>query len=388
MNISFYIAKRLNFKGRIAMVCIAVSFFVMILAVSVASGYRTEIRKGISSVSGDVMITTPYRNVLNEERPIEASPSYLPYIKELKYVDAVNPVVYRAGIIKDQNAMYGVIFKGSEEKIDTIPLAVSIPESFATKAGLKPGDKLLTYFIGDQLKARQFNVASVHEALVQTDDQFVIYASNADLQRLNGWSENQVSALEVILADPYKDESSIIEATQEVGFRINAYSSDDEATVIATSVVSSFPQLFSWLNLIDFNVYFILLLMTVVAGFNMISGLLIMLFEHISTIGLLKSIGMTDKSIAKVFLASSSILVGKGMLIGNLLAILFCIIQGTTHILKLNPENYYVSFVPVNMNLGAILIADVASMAVIMLLLLIPCVFISRVDPAETVRVR
>jgi lipoprotein-releasing system permease protein len=128
--------------------------------------------------------------------------------------------------------------------------------------------------------------------------------------------------------------------------------------------------------------------MTVVAGFNMISGLLIMLFEHISTIGLLKSMGMTDRSIAKVFLASSAVLVGKGMLIGNLLAILFCIIQGTTHILKLNPENYYVSFVPVNMNLGAILIADVASFAVIMLLLLIPCVFISKVDPAETVRVR
>lgn len=388
MNISFYIANRLNFKGKIAMVCIAVSFFVMILAVSVASGYRTEIRKGISSVSGDVMITTPYRNVLNDERPIEASPSYLPYIKNIKYVDSVNPVVYRAGIVKDQDAMYGVIFKGFEEQIDTVPLAVSVPESFATKAGLKQGDKMLTYFVGDQLKARQFNVASVHETLVQADDQFVIYASNADLQRLNGWAEDKVSALEVILGDSYKDESSIIEATQEVGVTINAYSSDDEATVIATSVLSRFPQLFSWLNLIDFNVYFILLLMTVVAGFNMISGLLIMLFEHISTIGLLKSMGMTDRSIAKVFLASSAVLVGKGMLIGNLLAILFCIIQGTTHILKLNPENYYVSFVPVNMNLGAILIADVASFAVIMLLLLIPCVFISKVDPAETVRVR
>jgi lipoprotein-releasing system permease protein len=128
--------------------------------------------------------------------------------------------------------------------------------------------------------------------------------------------------------------------------------------------------------------------MTIVAGFNMISGLLIMLFENISTIGLLKSLGMTDRAIAKVFLTSSAALVFKGMLAGNLAAILFCVVQGTTHLLRLNPENYFVSFVPVNLDMGMILCADVISFVVIMLLLLIPCIFISKVDPAETVRVR
>jgi lipoprotein-releasing system permease protein len=128
--------------------------------------------------------------------------------------------------------------------------------------------------------------------------------------------------------------------------------------------------------------------MTVVAGFNMISGLLILLFENISTIGILKSMGMTDKSISKVFLAASARLVSVGMLIGNVLAMLICIIQKTTHILKLNPENYYVSFVPVNIDLLQILMADALSFVAIMLLLLIPCLFISKVDPAQTVRVR
>jgi lipoprotein-releasing system permease protein len=128
--------------------------------------------------------------------------------------------------------------------------------------------------------------------------------------------------------------------------------------------------------------------MTVVAGFNMISGLLILLFENISTIGILKSMGMTDKSISKVFLAASARLVSVGMLIGNVLAMLICIIQKTTHILKLNPENYYVSFVPVNIDLVQILMADALSFVAIMLLLLIPCLFISKVDPAQTVRVR
>ena len=128
--------------------------------------------------------------------------------------------------------------------------------------------------------------------------------------------------------------------------------------------------------------------MTIVAGFNMISGLLIMLFENISTIGLLKSLGMTDKAISKIFLSSSAVLVLKGMLIGNVTAFLFCVIQNLTHVLKLNPENYFVSFVPVRIDPGIVLTADVISFVVIMVLLLIPCIFISRVDPAETVRVR
>ena len=128
--------------------------------------------------------------------------------------------------------------------------------------------------------------------------------------------------------------------------------------------------------------------MTVVAGFNMISGLLILLFENISTIGILKSMGMTDKAISKVFLAASARLVAVGMVIGNVLAFVICMIQKTTHILKLNPENYYVSFVPVDIDLLQILMADALSFVAIMLLLLIPCLFISKVDPAQTVRVR
>ena len=169
---------------------------------------------------------------------------------------------------------------------------------------------------------------------------------------------------------------------------VYSYASEDEETVLATSSVSSFPQLFGWLDLIDFNVFFILVLMTIVAGFNMISGLLIMLFENISTIGLLKSLGMTDKAISKVFLSSADVLVLKGMVAGNLLAVLFCFIQGTTHILGLDPENYFVSFVPVDLDFGMIALADAVSFSVIMVLLLIPCLFIAKVDPADTVRVK
>ena len=387
MDASFFIAGRLRFKGNIAMICIAVSFLVMIIAVSVSSGFRHAIRSGLSDISGDIRITPPTLSVLDESLPIEADAAYRPYIEDVEGVSEIRPVVYKAGIVKSGDNIQGVLFKGMEND-DTVSLAVSVPKRLAEIAGLQTGDRMLTYFVGESVKARQFTVTSVYDALVEADDKLVVYADISDLQRVNGWSASEVSCLEILLEDDMRNESDIESANDRIGTLINAYSSDDEESVIASSSVSSYPQLFDWLSLIDFNVLLILILMTIVAGFNMISGLLIMLFENISTIGLLKSLGMTDRAISKVFLSSSAILVAKGMLAGNALAILFCIIQDTTKVLRLNPENYFVSFVPVKLDFGMILTADVLAFVLIMLLLLIPCLFISKVDPADTVRVR
>jgi len=388
MDASLFISRRLRFKGGIAMVCIAISYLVMIIAVAVSSGFRNEIRRGVSSLSGDIQLTPPNLNVLDNSRPIERDASYLSYIKEVRGVKSVDPVIYRAGIIKQADNIHGVLFKGIEGGVDSVALSVSIPTRLADIAGLSEGDRMTAYFIGEKVRLRQFRVASIYDALVEADDRLVIYADLKDLQRLDGWKDNQVSALEIHMYDAGKDESSIWNATQEIGTIVNAYSSESEAPVVAVSSVSRYPQLFDWLDLIDFNVLFILILMTIVAGFNMISGLLIMLFENISTIGLLKALGMTDRAISKVFLSSAAVLVLKGMAIGNALGLVFCALQSTTHLLKLDPENYFVSFVPVNIDLGAVLLADAASFVVIMLLLLVPTLFISKVDPAQTVRVK
>ncbi len=394
MDASLFISRRLRFKGKIAMVSIAVSFLVMIIAVAVSSGFRHAIREGISSVSGDIHLLPLNMNLLDDASPVESDASYLPYIYELEGVDEVIPVIYRAGIVRNNEEIHGVLLKGMPSghlpfsNQDTIALAVSIPSRLSDIMGLVEGDRMLTYFIGDKVRARQFNVVSVYDSALETDERLVVYADLKDLQRLNGWSEDQVSAMEVMLDKNYRDQARISQITEEVGTALYAHTAEDETTVLASSCVSRYPHIFDWLNLMDFNVFFILILMTIVAGFNMISGLLIMLFENISTIGLLKTLGMTDRSIAKVFLSSSAVLTIKGMAIGNALAIIFCIVQSSMHILKLNPVNYFVSYVPVHVDLGLILIADIVSFAAIMLLLLIPCVFISKVDPAETVRVR
>lgn len=395
MDASFFIGKRLRFKGRIAMISIAVSFLVMIVAVAVSSGFRHELRDGLSAVTGDIQLLRPDMNYLDEGMPVRVDLSYMPELEEMKEIDDIVPVIYRAGIVKEGSDIHGVLLKGVppgaadayDEISDSVSLAVAVPQSFAEVSGCKVGDKLLTYFIGERMKVRQFNVAHIYEDGVNVDGRHVIYADIDDMRRLNGWSEDQASMLEVRLKESYRTESSLRKVAEETGFLINAYETEDDDTLISVSSASKFPQIFDWLNLIDFNVFFILMLMTVVAGFNMISGLLIMLFENISTIGLLKSVGMTDKSIAKVFLSTSSVLLFKGMAIGNAIALLFCVIQGTTHFLKLDPENYFVSFVPVHVDMGMILVADAVAFVVILALLMIPSLFISKVDPAETVRV-
>ena len=387
MNASFFIASRLRFKGRLIVTSIAVSYLVMIIALAVSSGFRMEIRKGLSDICGDVQLIPQNADQFDGQSSMTAKLSYLPIIEELEGVDQVRPVIYRAGIVKNQDNIHGVLFKGVHNS-DTVALGVSIPRRLSEISGLKQGDKMLTYFVGENVRMRQFNITSIYDAMLETDDKLIVHASLSDLQRLNGWNDDQVSAMEIILDQSHRKESSMREMSQQVGMVAYEYSQDADESVYATSAVAQYPQLFEWLSLIDFNVVFILVLMTIVAGFNMISGLLIMLFENISTIGLLKSLGMTDRSISKVFLSSSAVLVLKGMTIGNVLAFIFCIVQNSTHLFGLNPENYFVSFVPVNINWGLVLTSDLVSFVVIMVSLLIPCVFISRVDPADTVRVR
>lgn len=388
MNASGFIAGRLRFKGKMAMICIAISFLVMIISVSISSGFRNEIRRGVASFCGDIQLSPLDMNYISEESSISSSPSFLPSILNVDGVTGAEPVIYRAGIVKSGENIHGVLFKGVEGRDSLGGLGVSIPSRLADMLSLKVGDPMLTYFVSERVKARRFTVKDIYPSLLDVDDNLLVYAGLQDMQRLNGWDSTRVSSLEVSLAEAYRPALLMTAAKDEVGSIALLEQGDEDDTMVATSVMDRYPQLFDWLNLIDSNVLLILVLMTVVAGFNMISGLLILLFRSISTIGLLKSMGMTDKAISSVFLRVSSNLVLKGMLIGNGLALLFCLVQGTTHFIKLNPVNYFISYVPVFVNVPFILAADLISYLVIMLLLQLPCRFISKVDPAQTVRVR
>lgn len=389
MDVSLFIARRLSFRGRIAMVSIAVSFIVMIISVSISSGFRSGIRDGISFMSGDVQLTPVNLNYLDESSPIRRYPSYIGRIDSLPGVLNIRPAVYRAGIIKEGETIQGVIFKGVEtgpvgDSLGT--MSVSVPSRLSDMLGLDAGNSFQAYFIGDKVRARKFTVSSVYDGILDSDENMLVYASLSDMQRLNGWTSDDVSALEISVSPSLRNVRGLEMMETEIGSIALMYAADDDPTVVASSSVSRYPQMFDWLNLIDFNVFFILALMTVVAGFNMISGLLIMLFENISTIGLLKSLGMDNRKIAKIFLAVSSKAVFRGMVWGNAIAAGLCLLQKYTHAIKLDPSNYFLSYVPVDLNPVLIISADIAAYAVIMLLLLIPSLFITSVDPARTVR--
>ena len=236
------------------------------------------------------------------------------------------------------------------------------------------------------MKVRKFTVASVYEDLVAFDDNLIVNASLQDVQRVNGWTPSEASLHEVRLLPQARGESLSREISDRIGATLMLSEDEDEQSLMTTTSANRYPQLFDWLRLLDFNVVFILILMIIVAGFNMISGLLIMLFRNISTIGTLKTLGMTDRSIGKVFLRASSGVVLKGMLLGNGLGLLFCLVQSLTHFIKLDPASYFVSYVPVHVNIPLVLGADVFAYFAIMLLLLIPTLFIARVDPSQTVK--
>lgn len=374
----------MKFQGKAAMVTIAVASFVIIIAVAVSGGFRHELRKGVASLAGDIQITSPYMNFIGEDHPVTLGDELETAIGSMPGVDHIVPAVYRAGIIKSGSNIHGVVFKGIPGGGDS--LRVKIPERLSAMLGIGPGDRMLTYFIGDKVKARQFTVESTYDDILGSDDNLVVYAGIEDMRRVNGWDPDKASAIEVILEDNWRSSDRMEYLTDEIGAEILFGEGID--SMVATSAARRYPQIFSWLDLIDFNVLIVLVLMVAVAGFNMISSLLIMLFRNISVIGTLKAMGMTDRQISAVFLRIASSAALKGMLAGNILAFLFCIVQNATHFVKLDPANYFVSAVPVHLNALQVIGADLLAYILIMLLLLLPCLFVSRVDPAKTVRVQ
>lgn len=387
MNLPFFIARRLSYKGRLVTAAVAVSFLVVIIAVAVSAGFRHEIREGISKMAGDVLLTSPDFNYLDEKSPLSVNQSYLPKLDSLEGVEKVSPVICRAGIVRHNEEIYGVMVKGVEGGVEQdIALAVAVPAPMAEVTGIKKGDRLLTYFIAENVKVRQFNVVDIYEPLVRVDDRFLIYADISDLRRLNGWTDDQTSMFEVVLSDEFSDREGLELKAAQIEDVIYENASDEDDLLRTFSSAKRYPQIFDWFGVIDFNALFVLMLMIAVAGVNMITGLLIMLFENVSTIGLLKSIGMRNWAIARVFLLNATALVLKGMLIGNILAFAFCLVQDATHFIALDPVNYFVSYVPIHLDMATILLADAVAFASIIVLMLVPSLFVLRVDPAKSVK--
>ena len=383
MEAGRFIARKLSFQGNVAVIAIAVSFLVMIVAVAVSSGFRRAVRSGVAQMTGDIRIQPQDRSEgemasISRDLPSRTAILSVPGVRDIR------PVVLRSGVVKNGDIIHGVLVKGVERADSS--LFVSVPERLSRILGVGVGDQLTTYFIGERVRVRRFRISAVHRDLIEMDDNLLIYANLEDMQRLNGWDTDQVSCLEVEVADTYRGQEALDGISAQVGAILLDSGVPEEEDLYVSSSRRQYPQVFDWLELLDFNVLVILLLMTVVAGFNMVSGLLILLLRNISTIGTLKTLGMDDKAVGGVFVRVGAGVVLKGMLIGNALALLFCLVQGTTHLIPLDPANYFVSYVPVHVNLLWILAADIMAFLVILAMLWLTARYVSRIDPAQTVK--
>lgn len=389
MNAVRFISGKIRFKGYLTLICVAVSYLVMIIAVAVSSGFRTEIRKSLGEIYGDVRITPMEENLATGVVSVPRHPAFLEELQQLYCVESVNPCVSRAGIVRQGDLVHGVLFKGAEDIAmpDSIAFPLAIPSRLSQMLEISQGDQLTAYFVGEKTVVRKFTVCRIYDAVLSSDNQLVCMTSLPVMQRVNSWDSEQVSAFELRLKKEFRNSDDDSLCGMDIASTVYTFSSEDEPTFISRTLAQSYPTIFSWFSFLDLNVLVLLVLMTIVAGFNVISGLLILLFENISTIGLLKAMGMTDKGIAAVFLRSAGVLTLKGMAAGNAIALLFCLIQDSTHLLKLDPHNYFLSFVPVHIDWAGILAADAVSLIVILLLMLIPSLFISKVNPASTIRV-
>ena len=388
-------------SNNIGWISVAVSIAVMIIAVAVVGGFKREISQKATGFMGSVLLVAPGQAPTNQDYPFTDSLSYRPVLDSLKWVRSVSGVAYRSGLVKTEDNIGGVIFKGVDSLYDfsffedamvegSIPdfrgrigNEVLVSKRLSDEMGFKVGDDMTAYFISDEVRARKFTVCGLFDAQLDDIDKTFVIVDRRHVQRLNGWGGRQVSSIE-IHTDYGMDLDRARSRIEEIEF---SQADESDPGLFVVSVKKLYAHLFDWLALLDLNVLMILALMIAVAGFNMISAVLIILFEKISTIGLLKSLGMSNREVGKVFRIRTASIVGKGLQWGNVLALGICLVQKYTKVMKLDPENYFVKFVPIELDWLEILLLDVISAAVIMLILRLTTIFISRVSPDRTMRV-
>ena len=411
MNLEYYIAKRIHFQQgkknvsrpavRIATIGIALGLAVMLITVAVVIGFKQEIRNKTIGFGGHIQISNFDNNNTYEMNPIKASKALIQKVSSVDGVKHVQRFATKPGIIKTDNEFQGIVLKGIDAGFDwnffksnlvegnlidvsgsTPSTGVIISKYLANLLSLKLGDSFFTYFIQDQVRARKFKIVGIYSTNFVEYDRLFILADMRQVQALNNWSPDQFSGLEVLI----NDFNRIDELGDEVySATANKFTKDGKA--YSTQTIKQLnPQIFSWLELLDMNVWVILILMLSVAGFNMISGLLILILERTNMIGILKSLGSTNWSIRKIFLYHSFFLIGKGMLWGNLIGLSLCAVQYFTGIIPLDPTSYYVATVPISFNWLYIILLNVGTLVASVLMMIGPSYLITKITPAKIIR--
>lgn len=412
MNFPYFIAQRL-IKGRkeetsfsrpinvIAIIGIATGLAVMILSVSILTGFKQEIREKVVGFGSHIQITNFDSNISYETTPISDTQSFIPAIKKIPGIRHIQVFATKAGIIKTDEEIQGVVLKGVGSDFDWSYFGSNIAEGSAFTVSdtgrtdkviiskklsgmlrLKTGDSFAMHFIQDPPRMRKFTISGIYETSLEEFDKIYVFCDIGHIQRLNGWDESMVSGFEIFI-DNFDNLDIMTQKVRDaIGYKIG----DEEQTFKTTSIRTKYPQIFDWLNFQDINVVIIIVLMIIVAGFNMISGLLILILEKTNMIGVLKALGSDDRVIRKVFLYQAAYLTLKGLLWGNVVGLGLAYLQLKTGLITLDPASYYIKTVPINLDITHIILLNAGTMAAIIIMLLVPSQLITRITPVKAIR--
>ena len=413
MNLPFFLAKRIYTNNtdktrvdrpaiRIAIAGVAVGLAVMLVSVNVVFGFKHTIRNKVVGFGSHIQVANFMTLQASEQYPIQMGDSMLRVLRAIPGVRNVQRFAMKQGILKTNNDFLGVAFKGIAADYDTtfihqnlvagaIPhfsdsagkQQVVISQAIADQLNLKLGDKVFAYFIDNTgVKARRFTVAAIYQTNLSQYDKVTCFIDFYTAVKLNAWETDQASGAELTV----KDFDRLSETAARVVNKVNRTVDRYGETYSSQTIQEMNPQIFSWLDLLDLNVWIILGLMLSVAGVTMISGLLIIILERTAMIGILKAVGARNVTIRRTFLWFAVFTIGKGMLIGNLIGIGLIALQHYTGLVKLNPATYYVNTVPVEFNLPVWLLLNVATLLVSVFVLIAPSYLVSKINPAASMR--
>lgn len=408
----FFVAKRIYQGGeagrasasavRIATAGVAVGILVMIISICVTIGFQREIKGRVASLVGHIQVVNSETLYRNNPAPIEVSDSLCREISALHGVTHVQRFALCMGMLKTEHAFRGIYFRGVDSSFDPSFLAdnlfsgsvpsfgqddapsdsILLSASMASALQVEVGQKIYAYFFDKNLRARRFVVSGVFQTNMADFDDKMCFADVRTVQRLSGWEGDQYSGAEVILDD--------FSSMDTVGTNLSSmfYMKEDAyGHYYATPRVDElFPQVFSWLTLLDTNVVAILILMICVASVTMVSGLLIIILERTRFIGVMKAMGATNSQLRSVFLYLSAMIVMRGLFMGNVIALALLFIQKVTGIVALDPESYYLARVPVYFPVWGIVLVNVITLVVCVLVLIVPTHVVSRIHPARSIR--
>ncbi len=410
MKWEFFVAKNIVFKNNskvakpiinIAMVGVIISMSIMILSVAIVTGFKQVIKNKITGFAAHMEITGYSTDFSYETNPIDRNQPFLAELKNINGIKHIQTFVTKSSIIKTGDQFQGIILKGIGKDFDWNFLTkhlvegkklnigndepsngIIISKKIADLLNLEVGKKIVLYFIQDPPRFRKLTIKGIYDTEFEEFDKVFAFVDMRHLQKINNWDSTQVSGFEIFI-DNFDKLDTLKNQIADIVASSSAATGD---FLQVKSIKDIYPYIFDWISLFNTNVFVIILLLIIVASINLSSGLLILILEKTQTIGILKALGATNKSVSNLFVNIGAISMTKGIIIGNLLGIGLVTIQYLTHLIKLDPESYYVDFVPVSLNIWHLIILNLGVFVIITLVLILPSMIVSRITPTKAIR--